>query len=238
MNYLYALHQPDFMPWLGFFDKMNKVDNYIVFDNVYITTGKSWSNRVKILLNNKEYWLTIPISRSGISNKPIYEVELNQPERNFSKLLKTIRQAYLKHPFFKEVFPFIEELRLERELRLSEVNAKFNTKMYEKIFGRSKNILFASDVAGLRNIDKFKTDMIIKVCNNFDVENYLSGEGCLSFLETEQFRENGINISFQNFEPPVYPQYRNNESFVSGLSIIDALMNIGFEGTKQLLDRK
>lgn len=210
----------------------------ILFDSVQISSGKSYTSRVKILVNGKEQWLSLPVKKAGNFGQKICETELLDFKINWRKNLGTLKQAYAKTPFFKEVYPLLESYLPEEHQYLS----KFNTDLIKKItkaLGR-EDIVFlnASDKPELMASDSLRTDYIIDTCKAFGVKNYLTGRGSsLTFLEEEKFKECGINLSYQDFKHPVYKQ-PGTDTFVPGLSIIDTLMNLGFEQTSKILHEK
>jgi len=228
------IHQPDFIPWMGLFHKIMSAQQVIIFDSVQISSGKSYSSRVKILLNGQEYWMSIPIKRSGNFGQKIFEVEILDFKINWKKNLGTIKQAYAKTNHFTEIYQYLEEFLNQDYQFLSQFNQAFMEKTTVKLGGKDIQFLNSSHKPELVASESKRTDYIIETCKVFDVKDYISGVGCLTFLEEEKFKENVINITFQDFNHPVYKQYRS-EIFVPGLSIIDSLMNIGFEETSKLI---
>lgn len=230
-----AIHSPNFFPWLGTFDKIFRVEKFIVMDVAQYPLGKSWGSRVKILLNGKPYWITMPIMKSGRSGQREYEVEMENPAYHWPKICSTIRQAYLKAPHFKEVFEFITtECSVGDYTRLYDFNFAFIEKLTRLLGNKTVKFLKASENEKLRISTNIRTELIVEICKEFRIKNYLSGEGCLDFLQPQQFADNNINLKFQQFRHPIYSQL-NMQEFVPGLSIIDALMNCGFEGVKGML---
>ncbi|MEN9610303.1 MAG: hypothetical protein RLZZ628_1117 [Bacteroidota bacterium] len=230
-----AIHQPNFLPWLGYFSKIAAVESFIFFDAVALSNGKSWTSRTQILVQGKPQWLTIPIVRSGRAQQSIYEVELLDFARNWHKILQTIRHAYGKAAHFKAIFAFLENLEVNHFTLLADFNGYFITSVshqlgFRTVFKRasSKPELIASEA--------LKTDCIINTCKAFEATHYVSGKGgSLLFLEVEKFQEARIYIDFHNFTPYKYSQFNTNE-FIHGLSIIDVLMNCGWAQTAQILN--
>jgi WbqC-like protein family len=229
-----AIHQPNFLPWLGYFSKIAAVDSFIFFDAVALSNGKTWTSRTQILVQGKPQWLTVPIVRSGRAQQRIYEVELLDFARNWHKMLQTIRHAYSKAAYFKEIFAFLEGLEVTHFTLLADFNGYFITSVsrqlgYRTSFGRAsaKPELVASDA--------LKTDYIIQTCQSFEGTHYVAGKGgSLLFLEVEKFQKARIHIDFHTFTPCEYKQFNTSE-FINGLSIIDVLMNCGWEQTAKNL---
>jgi hypothetical protein len=232
--YQATIHQPDFFPWVGFFDKIFKAEKLIIFDTVQLSTGKSWTNRVKILINGKEHWLTMPIKKKKRSAQAIYETEMIDPLRVYKKILKTLRSAYAKAPYFADVILFFEEIEIPKTNLLSDFNLSIIKNITRRLGNEKLEFVKCSDFQCLRELDLLQTDLIVEVCKYFQIKNYYSGSGCLSFLEIEKFKKNQIEISFQDFTCFNYSQIDGNQ-FVPGLSVIDALMNIGFNNLAEKL---
>jgi hypothetical protein len=231
-----SIHQPTFFPWMGLFDKINRSNLYYVFDHVAVSSGKGWHSRSKILNNGKEQWLTIPIQKSGKSGQTYKDIEITNNKTFIRKHLGTLRQAYVKAPFFQQIYKDIEVLYNRMSIGLVD----FNIDCLE-LFCNRLNI----------DLDYIKTCTLIEDNPNLDLEsgnelvlslakisgcpNYLSGNGCLDFIDPESFKNCNINFYFQDFVHPVYPQL-GSKDFVPGLSIIDAAMNLGWEGVGELLN--
>jgi len=230
-----SIHQPNFMPWLGYFDKVMKSQQVVIFDSVQVSSGKSYSSRVLILLNGKEHWLSLPIKRAGNFGQKICEVELLDYKINWRKNLGSIRQAYAKAPFFKEVFPLLEEFMEEEHTHLAQFNKSFIQKITKRLGGEHVIFVNSSHNADLMKSESSQTDYIVETCLAFGIKKYLTGTGgSAGFLEKEKFAENGIELLFQKFTHPQYKQ-RGTEEFVPGLSVIDCLMNNGFDKTSEFI---
>tara|TARA_B110000046_G_scaffold168490_1_gene186918 strand:+ start:888 stop:1424 length:537 start_codon:yes stop_codon:yes gene_type:complete len=176
----------------------------------------------------------MPVMKKKRSGQKIYETEMIDPERAWGKTIKTFRNSYSKAPFSKEVISFLEEeVKVETNL-LSDFNLNFIEKMTRRLGNEELEILKCSDFDQLKASENVQTDLIVEVCAFFEVEKYISGTGCLSFLEEEKFKQSNVAISFQNYDHPTYKQ-AGTDSFMPGLSIIDSLMNVGFDGVSRIL---
>lgn len=231
-----AIHQPNFLPWMGYFSKIAAVDTFIFFDSVAMSNGKTWTSRCQILVNGQEHWLTLPVHRSGRGGQRICEVELLNFAQNWRKTLKTLRHAYGRAAYFDTIFPFLEGFEKENFTLLADFNCQFIERVSLEL-GFKTQFLKSSCKPELMESSDLKTDYIIQTCESFKVENYVSGRGgSLLFLDKEKFEEKGIDIDFQGFTPYEYPQL-NTTKFISGLSIIDALMHCGWAETAVMLKK-
>ncbi|MBL7816365.1 MAG: WbqC family protein [Saprospiraceae bacterium] len=231
-----AIHQPNFMPWVGYFHKMAQVDEMIFFDSVAISNGKTWTSRCKILLHGAEHWLTLPTLKSGRGGQRICDVELIDFAQNWHKTLTTIRHAYHRAPYFDDVFPFLVSLKAENFHLLADFNCFFIESVAHHLGLEHVRFNRSSSKAELMNSSDLKTDYIVSTCLAFGVDNYLSGKGnSVGFLELEKFEKAGIAIDFQEFTHPTYKQPHTEGVFVKGLSIVDMLMQMGWELTSETL---
>ena len=120
-----GIHQPNFFPWLGYFNKIFKSDFFVILDDVqFPKKGGSWSNRVKIIISGQSNWLTAPIVRNYTGVKKINEMEFNNFEQWKKKISKTIEINYKKAPFYFEVEEFIMNLILNDENNIAKYNLK------------------------------------------------------------------------------------------------------------------
>lgn len=230
------IHQPDFMPWLGFFHKLSLGNEFLVFDHVQISNGKTWTSRNKILLNGKPFWLTIPIKK--VKNQRINEVKISYQENFQRKHLGTITQAYKKAAFFSKIFPIIESIYSKKHEYLIDFNMDFIKIISNKLnlefnYSKSSDLLLKNNIVD----DLFGNDIVLELCMLSNSKKYYSGTGCLDFIKPSSFVEKGIDFFFQEFEHPHYLQH-NSTDFISHLSIIDALMNVGFNGVSNMLKKQ
>ncbi|MEY4937035.1 MAG: hypothetical protein RIS64_3394 [Bacteroidota bacterium] len=229
-----AIHQPNFLPWLGYFSKIAAVESFIFFDAVSLSNGKTWTSRTQILVNGETQWLSVPIVRSGRTQQRIYEVELLDFARNWQKMLQSIRHAYHRTAYFKEIFPFLEHFNANCFTLLADFNVYF-IELISRQLGCNTIFHRASSKLELLENNALKTDYIIDTCKAFEIKYYIAGKGgSLLFLELEKFEKAGIQIDFHTFTQSIYFQY-NTPTFVNGLSIIDVLMNCGWEQTTQIV---
>lgn len=228
-----SIHQPDFFPWLGLFHKIAHSERFIVFDHVQAPRGKSWLTRNRILLNGEPRWLTLPIHRKGL--QPIHAIEVNY-EVNFKpKHLGTLKQAYQKANFFDEIFPFIENLYADSPCTAQE----FSLRAIEGICGslgiETKFVLSSEIVSKTpKLLHLAANDLVLELCLQSQASFYISGTGCLDFIRPETFSAKGIEFNFQTFSSPPYTQV-HGEPYISHMSILDALFNLGFSSTAKLL---
>jgi hypothetical protein len=227
---LVAIHQPNFFPWLGYFNKIARADVFIVLDNVqFAKTGGTWSNRVRILLEGRPIWVTLPVERSFQGVRLVREMRVAEgPWR--VRLLRTIRGAYRRALYFHEVFPLVEELIGTP----TDMVAEFNLTVVRALTGRLGLDPGKLIVGSTLGVEGGGTDLLVNAVRAVGGSGYLCGGGAHGYQDDERFAPAGIGLVQQMFQHPVYPQLGAGE-FVPGLSIIDALMNCGFVGTRELV---
>lgn len=230
-----AIHQPNFLPWLGIFHRIAQVDRFVFFDHIHAPTGKSWVYRNRILLNGAADWITIPIHRSGRSTQTIAEVEINYATNFPRKHLGTLAQAYRKSPCFAEMMSIVEGLYDAKPVRVVDFNGEFIRRVCARL-GLATTFVHSSELerAHPELTDLRGNDLVLATCRAARAAHYVSGEGCLDFIRPDSFAAAGIDFHFQNFRHPQYPQV-GAAPFVSHLSVLDAIANVGFEGVKSLL---
>jgi hypothetical protein len=228
---LVAIHQPNFLPWLGFFDKVRRADVFIVMDNVQFSkTGGTWTNRVQWLVAGAPSWATMPIVRAYSGTRKIAEMEIDNSSPWRDKLRKTLDLNYRRASHFNDVFPLFSGLLKNPTDKVVD----FNLGAIKSVLGAlnlndSKLVLGSTlPVAG------HSTELLIAMVRAVGGTAYLVGGGAAGYQDDWMFEAAGLAIVAQNFQHPRYSQVGSRE-FVPGLSIVDVLMNIGCEATRSWL---
>jgi hypothetical protein len=225
-----AIHQPNYIPWLGYFFKIAHVDKFVFLDNVAHTTG-GFVNRNTIKTPNGSAWLTIPVIKSGRSGQLILDVQSNNADKWKVRHLATLRSNYGRAPFFKEIFSLLEpHYCLDGDGRDSL--ADFNIRVICSIatyLGLNAEFMRASELRSLGQ----KTDLILTICHAIGARTYLAGTGAKSYQEDKKLEEAGITPVYSPFSQQRYRQLFGE--FVGNLSVVDVLMNCGYLGTRRLL---
>jgi hypothetical protein len=231
VNRVVAIHQPTFFPWLGYFNKIARADLFLVLDNVqFQKTGGTWSNRVKLLVNGQAAWVTMPVMRNYHGVRTYAEMRIDNGCAWREKLLKTIHANYNRTPFFEEVFPALEQLISNPTDRVTDYNLSAIVSLAKSFRIDTSKLILGSTL----EVQGRGTDLLISIVKSVDGTAYLCGGGTAGYQQDERFAAEGIELIYQNFQHPVYSQ-TNVREFVPGLSIVDALMNCGFENTSRLL---
>lgn len=222
-----AIHQPNFFPWLGYFDKLARADVFVLLDDAQASKG-SWHNRVKLLIGGRPAWATAPIVRTSGANT-INQLRFQEQMPWREKLLKTVRASYGKAANFESGYELVETLLSERTTRLAD----FNEHAIRTIAGHlnlNPSIIVRSSAF---NVTETATDRLVALVRATGGDTYLSGGGATGYQEDAKFEAAGIGLIKQRFDHPVYDQ-RGHE-FVPGLSVLDALLHCGFAEVTAML---
>ena len=222
-----GIMQPYFFPYLGYFQLINAVDKYVVYDDVaYIKGG--WINRNNILLNNKAHLITLPLENSS-SFRNINEIEITKNEKVKSKLLKTINAAYLKAPYFKEIMPMIENLIINNtNIALLNYNLIVDINNY---LGVNTEIILSSNIK--KNNELKAQDKVLHINKLLNSDTYYNAIGGMELYDRNVFKQNGIELKFLKMKEVKYKQF--SDEFTPYLSIIDVLMFNNKEKVQSLL---
>ncbi len=215
-----SVHQPQYLPWLGYFDKIDRADIFVLLDTVQFKKNE-WQNRNRIKTVQGIQWITVPV----LYHFPqlIQEVEINNREKWQHKQRQTILSNYRKAPFWAMLEPFFEEIYSADWDTIAGLNIHV-VKRLAAILGIETPFFVASDM------DAFPEDpdeRLIAITRHFGADAYLAGSGGYDYMDLEKYRESGVDVIFQGFRHPVYRQlYGNFEPF---LSVIDLIFNHGKE---------
>jgi hypothetical protein len=226
-----AAHQPNFLPWLGFFDKLARADVLVLLDDVQFPRSGAgvWTNRVRLLVGGQPRWVTVPIVRAGRGVVRINEIAIDESQAWRAKLVRTIELNYARAARFSETFPFVCELVETSESDLASYN-EHNLRLLAKALGHdSEKLRLSSSIPTTAR----GTDLLIELTSAFGGTSYLSGDGAGAYQDESRFAAAGIELRFQRYRQPTYRQLAQRH--VSGLSIIDALLNCGFEASAELV---
>lgn len=228
-----AIHQPNFFPWLGYFSKIATSDAFVFFDDVqFPKTGGGWSNRVKLLIGNEASWITAAIDRNYHGVRTIREMHFLADNPWREKLLKSLEINYRRHSSYAETIEVVAPLLLNQESNIAEYNIHSVTTIAQRLGLNTNKLQRSSDLLHQGS----SNELLCSITKLLGGSTYLCGGGAEAYQDESVFKDSGLNLQYQNFVHPVYPQ-RNRPGFISGLSIIDALMNLGFQGVRKLLER-
>lgn len=209
--------QPYFVPYIGYWQLMNAVDKYVIYDDVNFIKG-GWINRNRILINGKTNYFNIPMMGAS-PNKLINEVNVNKDERLIRKNLRTIEGAYKRAPYYQVVYPIIERIfKTEKENIAEFIYESFQ--IINDYLGIETELIMSSTLnkeCSLKGEDK-----VLAICKELGATEYYNAIGGQKLYSFEDFRKHGIALKFVQTEKIVYEQF--GEEFKPDLSIIDVMM--------------
>lgn len=219
---VFSIHQPNYIPWLGYFYKIIKSDIFVFLDSVQYPRGQSFSARNKIKTPNGSTWLTIPVSiPSGSKGKASFNEVTFANEKWKDKHLKTIKMSYSKAPYFDEIFELLEPI-IRNENSFVELNIHLITAICNYLGIDTTTVRLSELLSEYGE----KTQLIIDIAEELSASVYLSGTGGgKNYNDEKLLNEQRIELEYSNFKHPVYDQLWGE--FESNLSIIDLLMNHG-----------
>ncbi len=226
-----AIHQPNFFPWLGFFDKIIRSDIFVFLDDVqFPKKGGAWANRVKLLIAGEARWVTAAIERNYSGTRSIQEMQFQSKTQWREKFLKSIEMNYRRHPFFEETIKVVESLVQNFDLNIAKYNIHAITCILRELGVNTEKLRCSSDF----NVQENSNEMLCVLTSLNGGSIYMCGGGAEEYQDELVFVKHGLKLQYQNFSHPVYPQYNRN-NFISGLSVIDAAMNLGWRGVGKML---
>jgi hypothetical protein len=212
-----VIHQPDFLPWLGFFDRWKRSDLYIVLDDVQFLR-RGWHHRDKIKTTAGVRWLTIPVMKKGKYRQLIRDVKIDYSNDWCYKHLKTIEVNYKKATAFDHYIEKIKNIYDKKKRFLVELNLAL-LEWSAKELGITTPFVLASDY----HLTSSSTLRLVELIKAVGGTHYLSGVGARAYLDESLFEDSRISLIWQQFNHPVYPQLHGE--FVPGLSALDFVMN-------------
>ncbi len=222
-----AILQSNYIPWKGYFDMINMVDEFILFDDMQYTR-RDWRNRNKIKTRNDVQWITIPVDVKGKYYQTIYETTVSDENWSGSHW-KTIVHSYSKAKYFNEYKDLFEELYLgNSEKYLSLINFRF-LKAICQLLNINTKISWSMDYESTEG----KTERLLHLCQQAKATEYLSGPAAKDYIEKKLFEEAGINLTFMEYSG--YPAYSQLfPPFVHEVSVIDLIFNEGPDANRYL----
>lgn len=216
-------HQPDFLPYMGFFYKAARSDILVFSDDVQFSKkGMHNWNRIKTPDGVRK--LTVPVHAHH--DTKLRDIPIADQRHSLETVIKTIKQNYRRSPHYEECLVLLDCLSIYANALHTQPMAMLNrclTLLIMDRFGMNTRIALASDLG----ISGHKDDRIFQMCEKLGASTYLSGRGAADYHQSEEYRSRGIDLVYTDYQPFEYPQLYGE--FVENLSVIDYVMNCGFE---------
>ncbi|MBN1037798.1 hypothetical protein DVW12_03625 [Clostridium botulinum] len=225
-----GIMQPYFFPYIGYWQLINAVNKYVIYDDVNFIKG-GWINRNRILMNSEAKMINMQMNGAS-PNKLINEVEVSGNQVYNRKLLKSIESCYKKAPYYSSIFPIIENIITQDEKNLAKY-LEYSIRKVCEYLSIDTEVIISSKIN--KNNDLKGQDKVIEICKVLGADEYYNVAGGQDLYSYKDFSSEGLKLSFLKTESVEYKQF-NNE-FVSSLSIIDVLMFNSKEDVKNMLQQ-
>ena len=213
-----AVHQPQYLPWIGYFDKMRRADAFCYLDDVQYKKNE-WQNRNRIKTAQEWQWLTVPVHYRF--PEKINEVRINNTTNWKKKHLQALVTNYSRAPYYKTYISMFEDIYSREWEFISELNIHLIECLREALQLMEKNTAISSAL----DLREEPTDRLIDICKALGADTYLAGQGAAGYMDVDRFEKSGVKVITQDVKHPVYPQLF--KGFQSHLSIVDLLFNCG-----------
>ena len=223
-----SIHQPEFMPWAGFFNKIAVVDRMVIFDHVQFKKNY-FENRCRIKINGQPAWLTVPVLMTGRFQQKICEVEIDNTKPWGEKTWKTLHQTYRRAPHWAEVADFLEQTFALREWRLL---VDLNLHLISWLCGYldlGAELVLSSTLGTTSS----GSELVLDTCRLAEASAYVSGRHGKDYLDETGFAAAGIELIYQDYKMPPYRQFDGD--FVGPLSVLDLIVNTGRDARHHVL---
>ena len=217
-----SIHQPVYLPWLGFIEKVTSSEKFVFLDDVQFEKN-GFQNRNKIRTYDGEMWLTVPVKVK--SQTLLKDVKINYSVDWINKHKKSIIQNYKKAEFFDNYWLELEKIYDEKYEYLVELNIEIIKFLFNKLKIKTKT-LFSSEL----HISDKGSNRILEICKILNADRYISGISGKKYLLIDDFERQKIKLEFQNFQHPTYEQVF--DPFYPNMAMIDLLFNEGDNALK------
>lgn len=216
-----AIHQPNYIPYLGFFDKMKQSDTFVIYDDAQFNK-EDFQHRNKIRIHRGWKWLTVPVEKKRIPIKDIpIRNDLMIKDMVWQEVhLKEIQDNYKDVSYYSLYKDDLEAIYTDKYDKLIDLNINL-INFLKNVFNINTKSIFASELG----FTSRSTERLVDIVDALGGDVYLSGPAGRNYLDVSLFESRGIRVEFQNFKHPVYKQ--RYDGFIPNMSAIDTLFNIG-----------
>lgn len=231
-----AAHQPSYLPWLGYLHKLAHCDVFVVVDDAQYEEA-NFQNRNRVKVNNGVAWLTVPLEH-GPRDERICDkrISYRQSPREAwqGRTWRTLVTHYGRAAHFSRYADELEEIYTRHWDTLVELDMHL-LQLYMRWLGIARPVVRSSTLG----ITEQKTERLLTICRRLGADAYLSGSGgSRGYLDVRRMNEGGVEVRWQRFRHPRYPQRYPHLGFVPNLGVIDLLLNCGPESRAILLDER
>ena len=215
---LVTIHQPEYLPWLGFFHKMASCDLYVILDSGQFSKN-NYQNRNRLIDRRGDvFWSTVPVRMIGHKEKRIADMELDNTQPWARKIWARVVEAYRRHPYFNALGPELEAIFMDNHSLLVDLNLALI-----KFFRQQLTITAPMVRSSTLDVSGSRSALLVSICKHLGASTYLSGPSGREYLDTELFKSEGVALDYHLFEHPTYLA----PIFQPYLSTLDLLFNHG-----------
>ena len=219
-----AIHQPHYFPWIGYFNKMAKVDKFIILDEVQFVKGSQMIRNRVIDQNGNIKYITIMGNTKDCFERPYSDLEVKNTEVWINRQKNALRNYYRRCEGFDEMNELLGNFFDNSFSTICEWTCE-SVKFIHDLLNIKTPLILQSELE--YDIEAKKSDLVLDICKVMQADTYFSGKGAsANYLDIEKFNNQGIKVEFQEFSHPQYPQM-NSQEFIPGISILDLLFNCG-----------
>lgn len=224
-----TVHQPNYLPYLGFFEKAHRSDVFVLYDTTQFKKN-DWQNRNKLCTKNGWQWISLPVLHDF--GQKIFEVRIKDPVKSLEKNWRSIQVNYGRAPYFKDYFREFEKIFFSGTESLSDLNCRIIIQAAQ-FLGIKTKFFKSSDLPG---IETASTQALIDLTKQVGADTYISGGEGINYLDMDLWKNSGLKIEFQKYHHPVYQQF-NNPDFQPYMNILDLLFNCGDRSLEILISK-
>lgn len=213
--------QPGYLPWLGFFDQMDRADIFVYYDDVQFDKN-GWRNRNRIKTASGIQWLSVPVLQKGRMAQLNNAVEIDHKQGWTKKHLMSLHQSYARSPYLDNYLPAIEEVLHRPWSHLVDLDIAL-----AEVLAGQLGVHAETHRASQLGVNGHRNDRLIDLCRHLGADRYISGDAARAYLDEEAFAAAGIAVEWQDYHHPEYRQV--NGPFIPYLSVVDLLFNEGAE---------
>lgn len=224
-----VITQPTYLPWLGYFQQMARAQHFVFLDSVQYV-ARSWHSRNRLRARTGEvFWLSVPVEHASRAT-PLGSIRIARDHDWPRRHLQSLRMHLGKAPFFELAHEVVAAEFAAGHEYLADLNVALISRV-ATLLGLSPRFARASAMAG----DGARSQLLLSLCCQLGVRRYHTSAGSRAYLEVDEpmFADAGISVSYQDWPHPEYPQ--QGAGFISHLSVVDTLANLGAAGTAALL---
>lgn len=227
-----GIMQPYFMPYIGYFQLINAVDKFVIYDNIQYSK-RGWINRNRILVNGKDEFITLPLKKDSDYLNVVDRQLSDNAMLELKKIVRKIEEVYRKAPFFELRFPLVKEILENNECNLFQFLLQSLKAVLQEL--DIKTEIVVSSQININHSLKGK-EKVLALCQALETKTYINPIGGLELYNREQFNARGIKLQFIKSDKVAYNQFGND--YIPWLSIIDVMMFNNNEKIKMFLDKK